>query len=78
MAAAEGTVVLGPARLDALLGLTSVLLLRDSRSALDMDSGPEPVLRLGGRAGEVSREVCGEAAADGEPATLSEDAVLGV
>jgi hypothetical protein len=71
MAAAEGTVALGPARLGPLLGLTSALFLRDRRS--DLASGPEPALRLGGRAGDVSREDCGEAAVDGEPATFSDD-----
>lgn len=34
MAAAEGTVVLGPARVEPLLGLTSLLLLREARAGL--------------------------------------------
>ena len=76
MEAAEGTVALGPGRLGPLLGLTSVLLLRDRRS--DLAPGPKDVLRLGGRAGEVSREDCGEAVVDGEPDTFSDRTPLSV
>lgn len=77
MAAAEGTVVLGPARLGPLFGLTSVLLLRERRPGLEtgaVDAG----VRCGGRAGEVSREESGEFAVDGEPDTFSERVPLSV
>jgi hypothetical protein len=71
MAAAEGTVALEPARLGPLFGLTSVLLLRESRPVLE--SAPEdPCWRCGGRAGDVSREDMGEFAVEGEPDTFSE------
>lgn len=77
MAAAEGTVVLGPARLGPLFGLTSALLLRDRRP--DLGGGPdEAALRWGGRAGDVSREDSGELAVDGEPDTFNERAPLSV
>lgn len=69
MAAAEGTVVLGPGTLEPRLGLTSVLLFRDRRSLFGR--GAEPVVRFGGRAGEASREERGEAVVDVEPDTLS-------
>lgn len=73
MAAAEGTVVLGPARLGPLFGETSVLLLRERRP--DLGRVPEePAWRCDGRAGEVSREDCGELAFDGEPDTFRERA----
>lgn len=71
MAAAEGTVVLEPARLGPLLGLTSVLLLRER--SVDLGRGPDGgCWRWGGRAGDVSREDMGEFAVDGEPEAFSE------
>jgi len=79
MAAADGTVVPGPARPDPLFGLTSVLLLRESRADLGR-GGPEEgaVIRWGRRAGEVSRDDMGEPAVDGEPDTFSERTPLSV
>jgi len=73
MAAAEGMVVLEPARLGPLFGETSVLLLRDRRP--DLGKVPEELAwRCDGRAGEVSREDCGEFALDGDRDTFSERA----
>lgn len=71
MAAAEGTVLLVLATLGPLLGLASVEFLRE-RSP---DFGRAPVdacWRWDGRAGEVSREDCGEFAFDGEPDAVRE------
>lgn len=66
IAAAEGTVVPGPARLGPLLGLTSVLLFLDLSP--DFGSGPDgPCCLNGGLAGELSLEDMGEFAVDGEP-----------
>lgn len=71
MAAAEGTVVLEPARPGPLFGLTSVLLFFERSPGLACDPDG-PVVRRGGRAGEVSREESGELAVDGEPDTFSD------
>jgi hypothetical protein len=75
MAAADGTVVLEPARLGPLLGLTSVLLFRDRRP--DFGIGPaEAGWRWWWccccRWGELSRDDKGEFAVDPEPVTASE------
>lgn len=82
--AAEGTVVLEPGRLGPLLGLTSVLLLRERRA--DLGRGPAAAaaaaavvaaaVRCGGRAGECSRDDSGEFVAEGSPDRLSERAPL--
>lgn len=60
--------VLDPARLGPLLGLTSVLLFRD----LNPDFAVVPDCRSGGLAGELSLEDNGEFAVDGEPETVSD------
>lgn len=70
MAAAEGTVAFEPARLGPRFGLTSVLLLRERRPrcCCEDDDG----WRWGARAGDVSRDECGdrEFAVEGEPDTF--------
>jgi hypothetical protein len=67
MAAAEGMVALEPAKLGPLLGLTSVLLLRDRSPDLGSATGG-PGWRCDGRVGDVSREDMGELWADTERA----------
>jgi hypothetical protein len=71
IAAAEGTVVLEPARLGPRLGDTSVLLLRERRPVLER-AAEELGWRVCWRTGEVSRDDSGELAVEGEPDTLSE------
>lgn len=75
MAAAEGTVVLGPARPGPRLGLASLLLLREGRADLDWVSA-SCVLRCEWRAGDELREDMGELVADRGPDTSSERAAL--
>lgn len=60
--------MLGPARLEARLGLTSVLLLRERRPGLVRIADEDAAAR----AGEVSREDNGEFVVEGEADTLSE------
>lgn len=67
MAAAEGVVVLEAARLGPLLGLTSVLLLRERKLVREFVA--TAALRCGGRAGEASREES-ELEDEGGPDTL--------
>lgn len=77
MAAAEGTEALEPALTGPLLGLASLLFLRE-RSP-DLGSGPEAACwRWGGRAGDVSREDKGEFAAEGELDAFSDLGPLSV
>ena len=59
MAAAEGTVVPGPGTLGVLLGLASLLLLREGRPDLGCES-TRAGLRWEVRAGDVLREDMGE------------------
>lgn len=71
IAAADGIVVLDPARLGPLLGLTSVLLFLDLSP--DFGRGPDALCCLsGGLAGELSLEDIGEFAVDGEPEMVRE------
>jgi hypothetical protein len=76
IAAADGIVVLDPARLGPLLGLTSVLLFLDLSP--DFGRGPDALCCLsGGLAGELSLEDIGEFAVDGEPEMVRERGPLG-
>jgi hypothetical protein len=71
MAAAVGTDGFGFATLAPLLGLASVLAFRERGTDLEVEGPAAPCWRWGGRAGELSREDCGELAVDGELDTLS-------
>lgn len=66
MAAADGVVELAAGRPGTLLGLTSVLLLREGNFDLAFVAG---FVRWGGRAGEASLEEC-EFVDEGGPDTL--------
>ena len=73
MAAAEGVLVLEPARLGPLLGLTSVLLLRERKPVLEFVPGGAAERWFAG-AGDASRDESGELADEEGPDTLRERA----